>query len=46
MEELLKVDKEAFKKTLADAEAYMAKFGDKLPAQIGEELKALKKRLG
>ena len=46
MEELLKIDNEAFKATVADAEAYMAKFGDKLPAKINEALKALKDRLG
>ena len=43
--ELMKVDTEAFKKTLADAEKYMAKFGEKLPVKITEQLKALKDRL-
>ncbi len=44
-EELMRVDKEAFKTTCADAEAYLAKFGEKLPVKITEELKALKERL-
>ncbi len=43
---LMKVDTEAYKATLADAEEYLAKFGDKLPADIKEELANLKKRLG
>ncbi len=43
--ELMKVDTEAFKKTCADAEAYLAKFGEKLPIKMTEELKALKDRL-
>lgn len=45
-EELLKVDVEGYKKTLADAKTYLAKFGDKLPAKISEQLAALEKRLG
>ena len=49
-EELMKVDNEAFKKTLADAEAYMAKFGEKLPVQITERAqgteRAFVKRVG
>jgi len=44
--ELMKVDTALFKKTLADAEAYLAKFGDKLPPRMTEQLQALKARLG
>ena len=44
--ELMKVDTDLFKGTLADAEAYLAKFGDKLPARMTEQLAALKARLG
>ncbi len=46
LEELLKVDVEAYKKTLADAKAYMAKFGDKLPAKLKNQLEKLEARLG
>ena len=45
-EELMKVDTELFKATLANAEEYLAKFGDKLPAKMTEQLAALKARLG
>jgi len=41
----MKVDTEAFQATLADAEVYLAKFGEKLPVKITKELKALKDRL-
>jgi len=44
-EELMKVDIEAFKATHVDAEAYLAKFGDKLPIKMIEELKELDDRL-
>ena len=44
--ELMKVDNELFKKTLEDAKAYLAKFGDKLPAKMKEQMTALEKRLG
>lgn len=46
MEELLKVDTEAYKKTLADAKGYMAKFGDRLPGKMSEQLEKFEKRLG
>jgi phosphoenolpyruvate carboxykinase (GTP) len=45
-EELLAVDTEAYKATLAECEAYLGKFGDKLPAKITEQLENLKARLG
>jgi phosphoenolpyruvate carboxykinase (GTP) len=44
--ELMKVDKDLFKATVADAEKYLATFGAKLPARMTEQLKALKARLG
>ncbi len=44
--ELMKVDTELFKATVTDAEKYLATFGDKLPARMTEQLKALKARLG
>ena len=43
--ELMNVDTEAFKGTLSDARAYLAKFGDKLPAQMTEQMDALEARL-
>ena len=44
--ELLKVDSEAFKADLDDAEAYLEKFGDKVPERLRVQLEAQKKRLG
>ena len=44
--ELMEVDVEAFKSDVADAEAYLTKFGDKVPARLVAQLKALKSRLG
>ncbi|MFA5688413.1 MAG: phosphoenolpyruvate carboxykinase (GTP) [Kiritimatiellales bacterium] len=43
--ELMKVDKDLFRKTVADAEEYLAEFGDKLPKRMTEQLKEMKKRL-
>ncbi len=43
--ELMKVDTDLFKATLADAREYLAKFGDKLPAQMSEQMDALDARL-
>ncbi|MFA7173171.1 MAG: phosphoenolpyruvate carboxykinase domain-containing protein [Kiritimatiellia bacterium] len=45
-DELMKVDTQLFKSTLADAEAYLAQFGDRLPKRMKEQLDALKLRLG
>lgn len=45
-DQLMEVDSDLFKKTLADAEAYLAKFGDKLPKKMSEQLEALRARLG
>jgi phosphoenolpyruvate carboxykinase (GTP) len=44
--ELMKVDVDLFKKTLADAKEYLGKFGDKLPAKMKEQMAALEARLG
>ena len=44
--ELMKVDTDLFKGTVDDAEAYLAKFGDKVPARLIAQLEALKARLG
>ena len=46
MEELLKVDTEAYKATITDAKAYLGKFGDKLPTKMTEQLEKLEARLG
>lgn len=45
-EALMKVDTKLFKETVINAEKYLAKFGDKLPARMTEQLEALKARLG
>ncbi|MHB8898110.1 MAG: phosphoenolpyruvate carboxykinase (GTP) [Thermoguttaceae bacterium] len=43
--ELLKVDRKSFRSDLADAEAYLAKFGDKVPQRLRAQLEAQKQRL-
>lgn len=43
--ELLTVDVEGYKVTLADAKEYLAKIGDKLPAKMKQQLEALEARL-
>ena len=45
MEELLRIDKEAWLKELPGIEEHFAKFGDRLPKELREELQGLKKRL-
>jgi phosphoenolpyruvate carboxykinase (GTP) len=45
-EKLMEVDTVAFKQTLANAKDYLSKFGDKLPAKMKEQMKALEARLG
>ncbi len=45
-ERLMKVDTVAFKKTLADAREYLAKFGDRLPKKMVEQMDKLEARLG
>ncbi|MCF6175972.1 MAG: phosphoenolpyruvate carboxykinase (GTP) [Victivallaceae bacterium] len=44
--ELMKVDSDLFRATLVDARAYLAKFGDKLPARIKKQMDELEARLG
>ncbi|MFV1967329.1 MAG: phosphoenolpyruvate carboxykinase (GTP) [Pirellulaceae bacterium] len=44
--ELMEVDREAFQQDLADAEAYLTKFGDKVPKRLTTQLEAQKRRLG
>jgi phosphoenolpyruvate carboxykinase (GTP) len=43
--ELMEVNKDAFRADVADAEAYLAKFGDKVPSRLRTQLEALKTRL-
>ncbi len=43
--ELLEVDTKAFAADLADAEAYLAKFGDRVPQRLRTQLEAQKARL-
>ena len=43
--ELMEVDNEAFKRDVVDAEAYLAKFGDRVPSRLRAQLDALKSRL-
>jgi len=43
---LMKVDNDAVKADVADAEAYFAKFGDRVPPRLSAQLEALKARLG
>ncbi len=45
-ERLMKVDKDAFRKTVLEAEEYLSKFGDRLPKKMTEQLEKLKTRLG
>jgi phosphoenolpyruvate carboxykinase (GTP) len=44
--ELMAVDRAAFRNDLADAEAFLAKFQDKVPPRLKLQLEALKERLG
>jgi len=43
--ELMKVDTDLFKATLADAKEYLAKLGNKMPVKLTEQLNALEARL-
>ncbi len=45
MEELLSVDTELVKEQLPQVKEHLAKFGDKLPAEISAQLEALEQRL-
>jgi phosphoenolpyruvate carboxykinase (GTP) len=42
---LMAVDKDGYKKTLADMKDYLAKFGDRLPTKISEQVDKLEARL-
>jgi phosphoenolpyruvate carboxykinase (GTP) len=44
-EELMRVDKDAFLQTVENTKEYLAKFGDKLPAKMTEQLAKLEARL-
>jgi phosphoenolpyruvate carboxykinase (GTP) len=46
MAELLSVDTELVKAQLPQVREHLAKFGDKLPAEVGAQLEALAARLG
>jgi len=46
MQELLSVDTELVKAQLPQVQEHLAKFGDKLPAEISAQLEALERRLG
>ncbi|HEY4779845.1 MAG TPA: phosphoenolpyruvate carboxykinase domain-containing protein, partial [Solirubrobacterales bacterium] len=46
MEELLSVDTELVKAQLPQIQGHLAKFGEKLPAEISAQLTALEERLG
>jgi phosphoenolpyruvate carboxykinase (GTP) len=46
MDKLLSVNKEDWKKEVGMIEEFYAKFGDKIPAELTEQLNALKKKLG
>ena len=45
-EELMKVDIDAYRADLDDAQKYFAQFGDRLPAQMKDQLEKLRDRLG
>jgi phosphoenolpyruvate carboxykinase (GTP) len=44
--DLLTVDEDALRAQLPQVEAFLAQFGDKLPAEVEKQLDALKQRLG
>jgi phosphoenolpyruvate carboxykinase (GTP) len=46
LSELMRVDQAAFKAEVPDMEQHFKQFGDRLPARLGAQLEALKKRLG
>jgi phosphoenolpyruvate carboxykinase (GTP) len=46
MEELLSVDTELVKQQLPQVREHLAKFGDKLPSELSEQLDQLESRLG
>jgi len=46
MKELLSVDLDLVKEQLPQVKEHLAKFGDRLPAEVGAQLEALEQRLG
>jgi phosphoenolpyruvate carboxykinase (GTP) len=46
MRDLLSVDLDLVKQQLPQVKEHLAKFGDKLPAEISAQLQALEERLG
>jgi phosphoenolpyruvate carboxykinase (GTP) len=46
LEELLRVDPEAWQAEAADIERHFAKFGDRMPRRLLAQLEALRRRLG
>ena len=46
LHDLLRVDTEAWRTELADIEIFIAKFGDKVPARMRDQLARLSRRLG
>ena len=46
MAELLTVDEELYRQQLPQVKEHLAKFGDKLPAEVSAQLDALEQRLG
>ena len=46
MADLLSVDQDLVTEQLPQVKEHLAKFGDKLPAQVSEQLQALERRLG
>jgi len=45
MRELLRVDVKSWRRELPDVEAFMSKFGDRLPARMNAQLRKMKERL-
>jgi phosphoenolpyruvate carboxykinase (GTP) len=46
LEELLAVDEELYREQLPQIKEHLAKFGDRLPAEVTAQLEALEQRLG
>ena len=46
LDELLRIDTDAWRAELPDIEQHFAQFGDRLPARLSEQVGALRERLG
>jgi phosphoenolpyruvate carboxykinase (GTP) len=46
MKELMSIDTDAWKADIPDIENHFAKFGDRLPERLKEQLQEFRKRLG